>query len=216
LKSFWTQPFLKQAAIAALVSLGLHAAFVIIQWYIVSPMGYGGLFLQMALMYLALPLLVVFLGILVAPFLLLFRKARRTALTILICGPIYLFFGIPLIGISDTVRMHGFRQLALRSEPLVMAIQKYIEKEGRPPGSLQDLVPGYLAKVPGTGMPAYSTYRYSTETNRWDGNPWAVYVNCPSGGINFDMFMYFPMQNYPKQGYGGSLERVGTWAYVHE
>jgi hypothetical protein len=34
--------------------------------------------------------------------------------------------------------------------------------------------------------------------------------------MNWDMFLYFPKQNYPKAGYGGWLERIEDWAYVHE
>lgn len=47
-------------------------------------------------------------------------------------------------------------------------------------------------------------------------NPWVLVVFTPSGGINFDQFMYFPLQNYPEHGYGGWLERIDDWAYVHE
>ena len=54
------------------------------------------------------------------------------------------------------------------------------------------------------------------EAHKWDDNSWVLYIDTPSGGINFDMFMYFPNQNSPKTGYGGVLERIGDWAYVHE
>lgn len=99
---------------------------------------------------------------------------------------------------------------------MVNVIEQFTEREGRPPASLQELVPRYLPTIPKTGMPVYPKYSYSTETNQWDGNPWVLYVNCTSGGINFDMFMYFPKQNYPEKGYGGWIERIGAWAYVHE
>ncbi|MBX3342660.1 MAG: hypothetical protein KF711_13800, partial [Nitrospira sp.] len=65
---------------------------------------------------------------------------------------------------------------------------------------------------------AYPDYHYYAGTNasRYDTNPWVVVVHTPSGGINFDQFMYFPLQNYPPRGYGGSLARIRDWAYVHE
>jgi len=50
----------------------------------------------------------------------------------------------------------------------------------------------------------------------YDGNPWVRIVHTPSGGIKFDMMMYFPNQNYPELGYGDSFRRIGDWAYVHE
>jgi hypothetical protein len=40
-------------------------------------------------------------------------------------------------------------------------------------------------------------------------------VSTLKGG-SFDRFLYFPLQNYPEDGYGGSLERIGDWAYLHE
>ena len=67
-------------------------------------------------------------------------------------------------------------------------------------------------------MAAYPEYKYLSgeKVKDYDGNPWVLYVFTPSGGINFDQFLYFPLQNYPSHGYGGSLERIGNWAYVHE
>jgi hypothetical protein len=65
-------------------------------------------------------------------------------------------------------------------------------------------------------MRAYPEYRYTPNATNYEGNPWVITVFTPSGGINFDQFMYFPLTNYPKTGYGGWLERVGDWAYVHE
>ena len=65
-------------------------------------------------------------------------------------------------------------------------------------------------------MGAYPEYHYSTSSKDYLGNPWVLTIYTPSGGINFDQFMYFPLTNYPKTGYGGSLERIGDWAYVHE
>lgn len=153
---------------------------------------------------------------LVSIFLLLFRKFRRHAVTILVCGLIYVSIALPLVRLSGPVRMYGFQRLAIRSQPLIKAIEQFIADEGHPPGTLQELVPKYFSKIPKTGMPAYPNYNYSTEASRWDGNPWVLYINCTSGGINLDRFIYFPKQNYPDKGYGGSLERVGKWAYVHE
>jgi hypothetical protein len=34
--------------------------------------------------------------------------------------------------------------------------------------------------------------------------------------LNWDVFFYWPTQDYPKTIYGGSTERIGQWAYVHE
>ena len=72
--------------------------------------------------------------------------------------------------------------------------------------------------IPSTGMAAYPTYRYLTGTDalEYEGNSWVIVVHAPLGLLDFDSFLYFPKQNYPKHGYGGYLERVEDWAYVHE
>lgn len=129
---------------------------------------------------------------------------------------IALSFGGARLGIR--LRMNAFDRLAARSEPLVMAIQKFATDKGRPPNSLDELLPSYLAGIPTTGMGGYPEYEYLTgsDAQEYGGNAWVLLVHAPGPGINFDMFMYFPKQNYPDRGYGGSLERIGTWAYVHE
>ena len=217
MREFSTQALPKQIGIAALAALGMNGAIILIQWYVVSPIGFGGIFVLQAMLFgLFLPLIVIFLAVPVSLFFLPFRNFRRHAVTVLTCGLVYVLIGFPLVRLSFPVRMQGFERLASRSEPLVTALHKYVQEEGRPPVALQDLVPRYLPGIPKTGMPAYPEYRYSTETDWWDGNPWVLYVDCMSGFFNFDMFMYFPEQNYPKRGYGGFLERIGEWAYVHE
>ena len=147
---------------------------------------------------------------------LLFRRVRPYAALLSICSLVFIVAFIVSLRAGDRIRMGAFARLAERSKPLVAAIRAYEEKHGRPPKSLAALVPDFLANIPSTGMGAYPEYRYKVPTNSHEGNPWVLYVFTPSGGINFDQFMYFPLTNYPKVGYGGWLERVGDWAYVHE
>ena len=45
---------------------------------------------------------------------------------------------------------------------------------------------------------------------------WELRVRCPSGFLNWDVFHYWPGARYPDSLYGGSVERIGDWAYVHE
>jgi hypothetical protein len=119
-------------------------------------------------------------------------------------------------GFGRKIRMSAFHRLAERSRPFVAAIHSYERKYGVPPPSLDALVPEFLSTIPKTGMAAYPEYRFHRPASNYDGNPWAITVFTPSGGINFDQFMYFPLTNYPEVGYGGRLERIGDWAYVHE
>jgi len=115
-------------------------------------------------------------------------------------------------------RMAAFNALAERSTPLVQAIHRFDKENGRPPASLDDLVPRYLPAIPSTGMGAYPRYEYvaGNEAKQRYANPWALYIHTSINFANFDMFLYFPNQDYPSEGYGGILERVRDWAYVHE
>ena len=47
-------------------------------------------------------------------------------------------------------------------------------------------------------------------------SPWELKIECPYGIMNWDVFFYWPTQEYPKYIYGGSTEGIGKWCYVHE
>lgn len=114
--------------------------------------------------------------------------------------------------------MQAFLELSERSTPIIDAVRTYEAKNGIPPNNLEQLVPDYLPNIPITGIKAYPTYELYVPKlpHEIDGNPWMLSVLTPEAGINFDMLMYLPKENYPENGYGGWLERVGHWAYVHE
>jgi hypothetical protein len=212
--------FRKQIFLSFSIALGvailLNGIGIYAEWFAVSPNGSDGILWATMLLSFLLLLALVVIPIYVV--LLIFKKTRKIALLALIAGITYVIVAISIIGIGSDVRMNEFHKLARRSVPLVEAISKFSKEKGHPPSSLQELVPEYLASVPDTGMGAYPKYEYEVggEAREWDNNPWVLYVNTSSGGLNWDMFMYFPRQNYPKTGYGGWLERIGDWAYVHE
>ena len=47
-------------------------------------------------------------------------------------------------------------------------------------------------------------------------SPWELRIDCSRGMINWDVFFYWPTQRYPNHIYGGVVERIADWAYVHE
>ena len=47
------------------------------------------------------------------------------------------------------------------------------------------------------------------------GAPWELRINCPTGLLNHDTFVYWPTQKYPQHLYGGNTESIGRWVYVH-
>jgi len=46
--------------------------------------------------------------------------------------------------------------------------------------------------------------------------PWVLSAMVSKNLENWDLFIYFPDQEYPERGFGGVIERLGAWAYVHE
>jgi hypothetical protein len=156
--------------------------------------------------------------LLASPMLLIPRPSRRQILRR--CGLCLVLVASTIAGLRCTwsIRNDAFHRLAQRSNGLIIAIKNYEHSNGSPPPSLDSLVPKFLDVVPGTGMAAYPDYHYLVGEGavRFEQNPWILLVPTPSGGINFDEFLYFPLQNYPKSGYGGWLQRIGDWAYVHE
>lgn len=167
----------------------------------------------------AFPLVAALLGFPVLIVCLFFQRTRRRSLVLLGMSAIYVPCCVVAIYLSGTIRMNGIRAFTVRSQPLISAIKGYERDHSSPPPFLDALVPKYLSSVPTTGMMAYPKYEYHTgpeAEQEYADNPWVLLVCTPSGGINFDMVLYFPSQNYPERGYGGSLRPVGDWAYVHE
>ncbi|MFQ5643041.1 MAG: hypothetical protein ACE5FQ_05000 [Thiogranum sp.] len=47
------------------------------------------------------------------------------------------------------------------------------------------------------------------------GAAWELRIDCPTGLLNHDTFVYWPTQTYPQRLYGGHTELIDGWAYVH-
>jgi hypothetical protein len=180
-------------------------------------LGITACLLLLATVFLA-PLLAAPFAFVILPFVAIRRSGRSMVLAWWIATLVYLSAAMGAVVVGEQIRGRAFKRLAERSTPLVGAISEYDRKYGGPPASLEALVPEFLPGVPKTGMMAYPEYRYYTgdKAQRYNENPWVLVIDTPSGGVNFDQFMYFPRQNYPERGYGGWLETIGDWAYVHE
>ncbi len=147
-----------------------------------------------------------------------FKRTRRHSLLVAVFCISYVMTFVASLTLAKRVRIYGLHSVAERAQGLIGAIGAYEARYGKPPTSLENLVPEFLPSVPDTGIAAYPKFEYSigdSEAAR-NGNPWMLYVSTPVTPLDWDMFVYFPNQNYPSSGYGGTLERVGKWAYVHE
>ena len=107
---------------------------------------------------------------------------------------------------------------ATRAKPLIRAIEQYSLDHDTPPASISEVVPEYLPAIP-SGLPPLeliSGDELTSSNYSAYGNPWILHSVVSTGILNWDQFIYFPLQNYPRNDYGGWLEPIGKWAYVHE
>lgn len=149
---------------------------------------------------------------------LFFPRRRRNSLWLLLCSLTAIPCFMSGLTLSQAIKQRPLEQVMLRAEPLIAAIRKFEAQHGRPPPSLDKLTPDYLTTIPTPGIGTAPTFHYllTGERSEMADNAWMLEVRPPVAGIGFDVFIYMPNQNYPKRGWGGVLERMGTWAYVHE
>lgn len=201
----------------AIFAISAVVYFPFSQWMSTAQIG-TELFLWGQLVY-GLALIAAVLATPVCLICLFFPRTRQRSFSMIICAVFFVPCCICGILLGYKTRTAGMLAFAQRSQPLIAAITQYQKDHSVPPDTLNDLVPEYIPAVPSTGMMAYPKYWYHTGEDakrEYNGNPWALSVFTPSAGINFDMILYFPNQNYPERGYSGVLERIGDWAYVHE
>jgi hypothetical protein len=142
------------------------------------------------------------------------RSYRASVLTTFVFAVTLAALFIAGIRAAKRVRIQSFHVVAQRSEPVIAAIEKHIANAGTPPATLQQLVPLYFAAIP-AGLPPLEIHSGPDIRKAYQGNEWIVSTSV-TWIMSFDRFLYFPNQQYPERGYGGVLERVGRWAYVHE
>jgi len=149
-----------------------------------------------------------FIGIIVTSLLFLFSKKFRLR------GIALKGFGVVLgvttfmgMNSADEAREEAIERFARETEPLIVAIKAYEHQHGAAPESLEQLVPGFLAAIPETGLPAAPRWGYSQA--RWaDGTvEWRLSV---VESIGLGELIYVPD---PGCGISGAKVTGGTWCY---
>jgi hypothetical protein len=141
---------------------------------------------------------------------------RRTSLA----ASCLCFIGLWILAVrsSNALRHQAFVKASRVGDRVVLALAQYRIEKGEYPSSLEQLIPGYLQEIPYTGMIAYPEFRYRKDSNDIQTSPgsFELRIDCTSGVINFDRFIYWPAGTYPDRIQGNGVERIGKWAYVHE
>ncbi len=110
-----------------------------------------------------------------------------------------------------------FTATAERARVVIDAIEAYKQTKGEYPARLANLVPKFIPEIPTTGLAGYPQFLYRRpEDDKGPIRGYELMIETPSGGLNWDVFVYWPGGNYPDYFYGGTPELFGKWAYVHE
>lgn len=202
-----------------LLSLAFSAVLLLpmaewLSWH-ESVIHHVGLFIGFGFLYAFVGFVVALPASLIGLFL---PRQRRNAAWLLLCSLIAATACISGLYLSQPIKRRALHGVMARAEPLIAAIRKFEVEQGHPPPNLSALVPSQLAALPTPGIGTSPEFSYLLSGKRTDmgNNPWMLEVRPPVAGIGFDVFIYLPKQNYPERGWGGVLERIGTWAYVHE
>lgn len=122
-------------------------------------------------------------------------------------------------------RSQAMQETMQRGEPIIAAIKRYIVETGKPPPTLQTLVPRYLKRLPDAGPMALKIEGYEKgwayQTRRSpDSKLWRLYVQVPHHfSLNLlslgDIFVYQSDEQYSPYEFDGTMVRVGKWSYYH-
>lgn len=119
---------------------------------------------------------------------------------------------------GESLRHRAFVRASHVGDRIVEALSQHKRRTGEYPEDLNALLPTYLDEIPYTGMIGYPEFTYLKDHNDLEikRGEYELRINCPSGGINFDRFIYWPSEKYPNRIQGKPVERIRGWAYVHE
>ncbi len=149
----------------------------------------------------------------VCPVGLFFRKYRAGALSWLLCAVTFTAAFVGGLSWRVHIRATNLVRVIERGQPLVDAISAYQTEHGRPPATLDELVPRYIDRLPETGIGMWPEFGYWVgRPGQNHGNEWVLVVTPPNVPMGFDSMYYYPRQNYSDAGY----DPIGNWGYFHD
>jgi hypothetical protein len=130
---------------------------------------------------------------------------RRAAGYLIVLPLFYVVSMILAEPVEAHLRNRQLRAVAARGNEVVSAISVYQRAHGKPPASLQDLVPQYIPSVPATGMATFPAFRYMPS----DGGEWTLMTPVFVRGASYAYLEYRPSQRYEP-----TVERIDGWAFT--
>lgn len=141
---------------------------------------------------------------------------RHLGITISIAAVLVAVAGPTLLWPAFQIRQVGLERFATRaSDPVVDAIESYVEEHGRAPESLDELVPAYLPSIPSSGL-ASDTSGYRCHTPGSSGRdlgrqPWLLTVNLKARFLGDDVLIFAPEPGYEPRFTEFGTHRIGRW-----
>lgn len=130
------------------------------------------------------------------------------------------FMGLWILSGDSAFRLRhrAFVKTSLVGDQIARALAQYRSDRGEYPEILDQLVPGYLERVPYTGLIAYPEFSYLKDRNDLQSRPdtYELRIDCTSGPLNFDRFIYWPSEICPDLIQDKHAERIRAWVYIHE
>lgn len=153
------------------------------------------------LCFVGLPTLLVLLVGLFANLGLLFRRllARGFREVVKMGIAVTILFAVCLLWLlGDAIDQANLSYGIARYDVVIDAIERYLDDHGRYPPTLDDLVPGYLATVPGIYMKFGQTLEYEPNPPAWyDHAPFAFELGGSHMGIHGQTLKYCPVEFEP-------------------
>lgn len=119
---------------------------------------------------------------------------------------------------SAVLVMAAYEKAQLRAseqgEVIVRSLEQFKARQGSYPSALEELVPEFVERVPGTGMIGAPEFQYEVADESADSGGFELWMERPTGGFDFPKprLFYWPSQKYPDRIGNQRVQLVGRWA----
>lgn len=162
----------------------------------------------LGIMAMALAVLTIAATLLWAVLALPFRFSRSRSATLFPFNAALIGICIVSVVLTNVARVQAYSAFAKRSQPVVDAILNFEANTGRPPRTLDELVPEYLAKLPTTGFGPNPNYNYVVTIEPTESSPghWELSANTMNSLLGA-VLVYDAKRDYQEK------SRYGDWVY---